>query len=116
MKVAVDYISFPFEVEYPLHGSLTVDYNYGGGVGDDGSGIGNDGGGGVGEDRGGVGDNGGGGVGDCGGKVGGGDLGDGVDKCGWVGHNGVMGDNWVDCLSCQGQCFLFSVELNTWLV
>ena len=26
VKVAVDYISFPFEVEYPLHGSLTVDY------------------------------------------------------------------------------------------
>ena len=56
-------------------------------------------------------------MGDCGSKVGGGDLGDGVDKCGWVGNDGVMGDNWVDCLSCQGQCrFLFSVELNTWLV
>ena len=35
--------------------------------------------------------------------MGGGDVGDGVDKCGQVGNDGVMGDNWVDCLSCQGQ-------------
>ena len=43
--VAVDHISFPFEVEYSLHGSPTVDY-VGGGVGNDGSRVGNDGGGG----------------------------------------------------------------------
>ena len=97
----------------------------GGGVGDDGGGV-DDHGGGMGDDGGGVGDDGGlvvelatmtgvvgGEVGNYGGEVGGGDIGDDVvDKCGCVGNDRVMGDNWVHCLSCQGQCFLFSVELN----
>ena len=65
-------------------------------MGDDGSGIGNDGGG--------VGDDSGGEVGDCGGKVGGGDLGDGVDKCGQVGR----------LSPCKRELFLFLTVHQPW--